>query len=109
MIVRENGALFECLRERCKRTGSARCYESPNRLNFRITYVGSFTVLLVRALRPKFAQVSRAIIHRAAKSKKLPDPSNNYVSILNHKIANSDKEYAHSKFPKYVFRAQQTS
>jgi hypothetical protein len=27
----------------------------------------------------EFARVSRAIIHGAAKSKKLPDPSNNYL------------------------------
>ena len=67
MIVRENLALFECIRDRCKRTGTIRVLpiakQVKSSVNVLLSY--SFTVFLLRAIIHEFARVSRAIIYRA--------------------------------------------
>jgi hypothetical protein len=79
MIVCENRALSECIRDRCKRTGTGRMLRIAEQIEFTVNILLSypFAVLLLRALRHEFARFSQAIIHGAVNWIKLPDPSNN--------------------------------
>jgi hypothetical protein len=72
MIVRKIGALFECIRDRCKRTGTdtLQCMAKQPQFADRFFNI-SLTVLLLRALMREFARVLRAIIHGAVQLKKL--------------------------------------
>jgi len=76
MIVCENRALFECIRDRCKRTGSSRLLQMAKRSKFKdnVLLLYSFPVLLLRALMREFARVSQAIIDPALKRKNSPTP-----------------------------------
>jgi hypothetical protein len=71
MIVCENRALFECIRDRCKRTGAGTvlCIVIQTRFSDNLFFLSS-TVLLLTALMHEFAWASQAIIHAAFKSKK---------------------------------------
>jgi len=74
MVVRENRALPEWIRDRCKRTGIGWISQIANKFQFSVNVLVKypFAVLLVRAPIHEFARVSRTIIHGAVKSKKLP-------------------------------------
>ena len=70
--MREYRTLFECIGDRCKRTGSSRLLPMAKHSKFKdnVFLLYSFTVLLDRALMREFVGVSQAIID----PKKLPDP-----------------------------------
>jgi hypothetical protein len=73
MIVRENRALSERIRDRCKRTRvGTMLWISKQTHSLDDVFTISAIVLLLLALMREFARVSRAIIHEAAESKKTP-------------------------------------
>ena len=73
MIACENRALFECIRDRCKRTGTGRLLQMAKKNQFKDNVLlYSFTVVLLRALMLEFARVSQAIIDPAFKRKNSP-------------------------------------
>ena len=69
MIVCENRALSECIRDRFKRTGIGQALRIAEQIEFAVNVILSypFAVLLLRALRHEFARISQAIIHGAVK------------------------------------------
>jgi hypothetical protein len=77
MIVCEDRALFECIRDCFKRTGTAPLVQMARQTQFSDKVLLSYplAVLLLQALMHEFARTSQAIIHPALKSKKLPVPS----------------------------------
>jgi hypothetical protein len=75
MIVCENCALFECIRDRCKKTGIGKVFWIAQQTLFAANFfIISFTVFLLGALMHEFAQVSQAIIHGAVQIGKRPPP-----------------------------------
>jgi len=79
MIVCENRALSECIRDRCKRTVTGWVLQTDKKIQFQNNLLLSYClpVLLLRTLVHEFARISQVIIHAVIKSKKLPDPTFN--------------------------------
>jgi hypothetical protein len=79
MIVRENRALSEWIRDRCKRTGidNRLPISWPIKFPPGLQLQQPLAVFLLRALIHEFARVLRAIIHGAVNSQKLPNLSTN--------------------------------
>jgi len=77
MIVCEDRALSECIRDCCKRTGTDKVLQIAKQTQFpySVLLLYPLAVLLLLSLRHEFARASQAIIHSALQSKKLPDPS----------------------------------
>ena len=76
MIVCENRALSEYIRDRYKRTETGWVQRIVKQTQCLANALGKYplTVLLLRALMHEFARVSQAIIHGAVQFKKSPAP-----------------------------------
>jgi hypothetical protein len=84
MIVCEDRALSECIRDCCKRTGIAPVMLIAGQIQFSDDVLLSYplAVLLLLSLMHEFARAAQAIIHPALKSKKFPDRSNDCQNFV---------------------------
>ena len=87
MIVCEDRALVEYIRDCCKRTGIVRVLRIAEKIQFSDNVLLSYplAVLLLRAIMHEFARFSQAVIHGAVKSKKLSKSS---ISLILHSSFN---------------------
>jgi hypothetical protein len=70
MIVCQNRALSESLRDRCQRTGIGTMLPVAKQIqHLHHLFIIPFAVLLLRALRYEFARILQAIIHAVQKLK----------------------------------------
>jgi hypothetical protein len=81
MIVCEDRAMFECIRDCCKRTGIAPVMYIGGQTQFPNNVLLSYplAVLLLLSLMHEFARALQAIIHPVLKSEKLPEPLSEWL------------------------------